>query len=907
MKQFLSLLVFFSLMFSSCRDDVTITDTIPQNNNQEVFFEGDVVGLVVNSAGEMIPDVDVSIEGKHTTTDENGVFRLSKLAGSDNGSLIKFKQDGYFDGFKFVYTANNQDAYVQVTLVEKKESFNFQSSTGGESSLNGGAKIGIPENAIVMSNGDAYSGEVVVFAHWYSPEETITLESMPGDLRAINEAGVLGQLATFGMMAVELETPSGSKLQLGNDQSAKLTFPLSNEMASNAPDEIPMWHMNEESGIWEEEGKAKLVDNSYEGEVSHFSFWNCDAWFPLVNIEGVLTDESGVPIPNYHVSILWDGTYYGGYGLTNSAGVFKGKVPKDAPLTMYVWHCGILLIEEDLGFLSNDKDLGTFSVTLTDFAKQISGRLLDCFNSPLVDGYAIVRNGYRPELIIPDNDGNFSAVVAGCGLPEIIFTGHDPATLNTTEEFLVSVDNADQDLGDIVVCEVLEDFLTFTINDGIVNQIKNIETYLVNDEIVHIMGYDDATKTRFDIQVELNEIGSTETSLVNILGFDDLNNSVYVGCSNFRNDCSLNVDFTSDPEMGMPLTGKSYGLISQDSISPEGTQGSEYDIDASFRVNVDRVFNTGSIEGQAWVDENQNGIRESGELPLANANIYARRVDMMSVQLYGDGTSYVKTDDDGKYSLNGLVPDVDYYLVFQQGLHYMPVEANQGGDDTVDSDFSFVTNQGYSTQIISFGEGETVSNIDLGVSVPLVSVSAYSINCTPDVEIICSINGGVAPFTIELSNGEVNSNGNNTFSNLSFGAYSLTVTDVFGSTSAYNIDVPEFRHSISGRAWIESTDGTPNVWDNFDEKLKNVTVELVDELGAVIRTTTTDQNANYSFYDFPPGKYQVRPVISAGFTFVDQSVGDLWQQSNIDPNTGLSDIIEVIDCQSYNSVNFGVK
>ncbi len=66
-------------------------------------------------------------------TDENGFFRISKLPGSDNGSLIKFKQEGFFDGFKFVYTANNENAYVQIRLITKKESHPIALSPGSTS------------------------------------------------------------------------------------------------------------------------------------------------------------------------------------------------------------------------------------------------------------------------------------------------------------------------------------------------------------------------------------------------------------------------------------------------------------------------------------------------------------------------------------------------------------------------------------------------------------------------------------------------------------------------------------------------------------------------------------------------------------------------------------------------------
>jgi len=142
MKQFLGLLILLSLVITSCRDDVLVPNVIDKEDNQQIFEEGDVFGIVIDESGELLPGVDITVEGNSTTTDENGYFKISKLTGNDNGSLIKFNANGYFAGYKFVYTANNQDAYVEIRMVSKNESFSFQSQTGGSVNINGGAKIG---------------------------------------------------------------------------------------------------------------------------------------------------------------------------------------------------------------------------------------------------------------------------------------------------------------------------------------------------------------------------------------------------------------------------------------------------------------------------------------------------------------------------------------------------------------------------------------------------------------------------------------------------------------------------------------------------------------------------------------------------------------------------------------------
>ncbi|NEQ74935.1 MAG: DUF11 domain-containing protein [Okeania sp. SIO2C9] len=56
--------------------------------------------------------------------------------------------------------------------------------------------------------------------------------------------------------------------------------------------------------------------------------------------------------------------------------------------------------------------------------------------------------------------------------------------------------------------------------------------------------------------------------------------------------------------------------------------------------------------------------------------------------------------------------------------------------------------------------------------------------------------------------------------------------------------------------------------DTGDVNLENVTVELLDDQGTVIRTTTTDTDGNYEFTDLEAGDYTVRQVNLGGYSDV---------------------------------------
>ncbi len=94
---------------------------------------------------------------------------------------------------------------------------------------------------------------------------------------------------SFGMMAVVLESTSGEKLQIAKDKSAKLTIPIPSSIQSSAPASISLWYVDEQTGLWKEEGTATKNGTSYVGDVKHFSFWNADFSNPAVNVSVTIT------------------------------------------------------------------------------------------------------------------------------------------------------------------------------------------------------------------------------------------------------------------------------------------------------------------------------------------------------------------------------------------------------------------------------------------------------------------------------------------------------------------------------------------------------------------------------------------------------------------------------------------
>jgi LPXTG-site transpeptidase (sortase) family protein len=105
-----------------------------------------------------------------------------------------------------------------------------------------------------------------------------------------------------------------------------------------------------------------------------------------------------------------------------------------------------------------------------------------------------------------------------------------------------------------------------------------------------------------------------------------------------------------------------------------------------------------------WNDANANGIQDAGEAGIPNVTV--RLLD-------GSGTELATTttNANGFYSFTGLVPGT-YRVDFLPPAGYVISPANQGGDDTVDSDADPVTGETVNTTLVA---GENDLSWDAGM------------------------------------------------------------------------------------------------------------------------------------------------------------------------------------------------
>ncbi len=418
-----------AVFFISCQPD--LDDPNPPGNpgtgtqvNDNIMVTAGIRGIVINENGQPMSGTTGTISTYTATTYRCGMFYFKNISMSKANAAVKVEQTGYFTAFKTFPATAGRTHTVRLRLIPKTSTGNFVATSGGTINIAGGGKMVMPAGAVTDASGNAYTGQVNVAMAWINPESTTLPELVPGDLRGITTGGEERGLSTYGMIGVELTSPSGQVLKIASGKTAELTFPVPPSLQGSAPATIDLWHFDEATARWKQDGTATKTGNNYIAQVSHFSFWNCDAPYPMVNFCVTAVNANGnAPLINVQVRIKRpNGTY--GYGWTDSLGDVCGKVPKGEALVMEVLdQCNNVVFTQNIGPYNTDFTLGQVAVVIPPAnSLTITGTVVNCANTNVTNGYAIVYTSGAYGYNVPVTNGTFSLTILRCGSSSVNFT-----------------------------------------------------------------------------------------------------------------------------------------------------------------------------------------------------------------------------------------------------------------------------------------------------------------------------------------------------------------------------------------------------------------------------------------------------------------------------------------------------
>ncbi len=427
-SRFLPLLALMSLygmiFFSSCQKN--IDDTIFTPLPQPKFaipgaspVNGSVCGIVVDENDIPVASAEVTYSGIIYQADAKGFFDIKNVVLDKYVSTVTVNKTGYFKAIRS-FSANATRNYLSIKLIPKTLAGNFSASTGGGVSLSNGASITFQTNSIIVkSSGAAYTGSVKVYASYIDPTSNDFSERVPGSMMGQDSANMF-ILQSTGMIAVDLESPTGEALQLATGKTANIKLPIPSSLTGKAPATINTWSLDDR-GVWKKEGLATRNGDLYDMQVSHFSFWNCDVPVNAIYLTIHLINQNNQPLSNTLVKLTipnnnsWWATTS---GRTDSLGNVSGLVPSNLTLLMKVFpngfNCPTPAHTQNIGPFSIDTTINISANISPAQSITVTGTANACNNQPIPNGTAIIYTGTYGATYTTIINGIYSATILQC-------------------------------------------------------------------------------------------------------------------------------------------------------------------------------------------------------------------------------------------------------------------------------------------------------------------------------------------------------------------------------------------------------------------------------------------------------------------------------------------------------------
>lgn len=485
MKNIFYLFILF-LLATSCSSETEIIDnskdllTKPYTFKYEVGndLQTNFYGKVVDNLGNAVSSAIVTIGNSTTKTTVDGFFEFKKINVKENFVLIKISKEGYVQSSK-VLIPNNGENKVDVVLIPNTllSSKIISSGTISKVSVSSDFKI-VFDGSFEDSNGKNYSGQVVVNLYNLQSSNEYFKEIMPGSFLGGDKLGNPKFFESFSMIYVELKDLEGRSLQLAKGHTAEISLPIAPNQVATAPSSLSLMSYDEEKGYWKEEGEAVKKDNSYVGNVSHFSWWGTCLISDYCKLNFVLKDEQNHPKGFTPIFLLSaNKTHYPNSITTNEKGEASIIAPASLPLKVSIYnHCKQDVFSKEIGvFTSNSINTVplTLSISNPNFEPYvITGIVKDCFENLVSNGYVYLKPSipnYFNYNYAKINNGVFTLNTYLCSInPSFILSAVDETNFKISNDIKFTAKTKNSNVGVLMACDKANEYITYQIDDGIV-------------------------------------------------------------------------------------------------------------------------------------------------------------------------------------------------------------------------------------------------------------------------------------------------------------------------------------------------------------------------------------------------------------------------------------------------------
>ena len=302
---------------------------------------------VTEPDGDVIAGVDISdaLTGKEFgSTDQNGnaVFEISDVVAQMN---LRLTAASYGDQITPLSIVNGAaSAALEITMIERIVANAVLTDDGAEVNIGSSFEpvVSWSDDSFVTQSGEVMRADQITLLYTtVDVSNPAELEAFPGSFTGTQLSdGSSTSIASLGTSEyVFLDRDTGAELQLADGATAQILLPLyidtnpANNETISTGDLLPIWSLNESTGVWNEEAEGTVVASNSSptgmavvATVSHFSWWNIDVpidtGFVTINIDGNELDGTvGVTATSSDVA------FRTGFGSVPIGGSYSTEIP----------------------------------------------------------------------------------------------------------------------------------------------------------------------------------------------------------------------------------------------------------------------------------------------------------------------------------------------------------------------------------------------------------------------------------------------------------------------------------------------------------------------------------------------------------------------------------------------------
>jgi len=254
-----------------------------------------VTGKVVDELGVPVSAATIAVTGANTlaSTAIDGSFSVD--VSTLTPAILRITKSGFASTVRAAAAANDNSFFAQrIVMHSVGATLNFDAASDNILRVPGStARVDLPAGSLANADGSVFNGTAKVTLTPIDP--SVDINFMPG-VMVDSETGTA--IESLGAMGVEFTDGDGRPLNLGANKSADIRIPATPAPGGILPETIPLYHLNETTGLWEQDGTASLATdratgkNYYAGKTDHFSWWNSDQIFDRATIDYSQTSSS---------------------------------------------------------------------------------------------------------------------------------------------------------------------------------------------------------------------------------------------------------------------------------------------------------------------------------------------------------------------------------------------------------------------------------------------------------------------------------------------------------------------------------------------------------------------------------------------------------------------------------------